>query len=307
MSAERLKPLIYCKEGIIVQLDGISQEQHQAHQAALLRLLCEFDRVCKALNIPYVLYAGTLLGAVRHEGFIPWDDDLDVLMLREDYNRFLIEAPAVLDTDTFYLQKEFSEHWPLFFSKLRLNGTTCLEKIHPKDPQMHQGIYIDIFPCDNARCTEFGRRMQFAASKVVIAKALDRRGYDTDSLAKKVTMALCRLLPQKLFLRLAQRGRTEGDVVHTFLAGARKYSKNVIPRRFLTQRCEVTFAGKAHPAPADYDECLQMLYGDYMTLPPPEDRVCKQHTILVDTEHSYEEYADYREGMTFDVYTRSIR
>ncbi|MBR2320406.1 MAG: LicD family protein [Clostridia bacterium] len=290
-----------------MQLEGISQEQHQKHQAALLRLLREFDRVCKQLNIPYVLYAGTLLGAVRHEGFIPWDDDLDVLMLREDYNRLLAEAPAVLDTDTFYLQKEFSDHWPLFFSKLRLNGTTCLEKVHPKDSQIHQGIYIDIFPCDNARRTEVGRRLQFAASKVVIAKALDKRGYDTDSVIKKLMMALCRLLPQKPFLRAVQRGRGDGDTVHTFLAGARKYRKNVIPRRFLTQRCEVTFAGDSYPAPADYATCLQMLYGNYMQLPPPEERVCKQHSILIDTEHSYEEYADYRNGMTFEVYTRSIR
>ena len=149
--------------------------------------------------------------------------------------------------------------------------------------------------------------MQFAASKVVIAKALDRRGYDTDSIAKKMVMAACRLLPQRLFLRLAQRGRAEGDVVHTFFAAGRKYEKNVIPRRFLTERCEVTFEGGTYPAPADYDACLTWLYGDYMTLPPPEDRVCKQHSILIDTEHSYEEYADYREGMTFEVYTRSIR
>ncbi|MBQ7088695.1 MAG: LicD family protein [Clostridia bacterium] len=278
-----------------------------AHQAALLRLLQELDRVCKALDIPYVLYAGTLLGAVRHQGFIPWDDDLDVLMLREDYDRFLAEAPAVLDTEIFYLQKEFSEHWPLFFSKLRLNGTTCLEKIHPKDPHMHQGIYIDIFPCDNARKTEWGRRMQFAASKVVIAKALDRRGYDTDSTAKKAIIALCRLLPQKPFLHWVRRGNADGATAHTFLAGARSYGKNVIPRRFLTQRCEVTFEGGSYPAPADYDTCLRMLYGDYMTLPPPEERVCKEHSILVDTERSYETYAGYRDGMTFEVYTRSIR
>lgn len=290
-----------------MQLDGISQEQHQAHQAALLRLLQEFDRACKKLDIPYVLYAGTLLGAVRHQGFIPWDDDLDVLMLREDYDRFMAEAPAVLDTDTFYLQKEFSEHWPLFFSKLRLNGTTCLEKLHPKDPQIHQGIYIDIFPCDSARKSEIGRRMQFAASKVVIAKALDQRGYDTDSTAKKVLMALCRLLPQKPFLKFVKRGKADGDAAHTFLAGARRYGKNVIPRRFLTQRCEVTFEGDTYPAPADYDGCLTMLYGDYRQLPPPEERVCKQHSILIDTERSYEEYADYRDGMTFEVYTRSIR
>ena len=149
--------------------------------------------------------------------------------------------------------------------------------------------------------------MQFAASKVVIAKALDQRGYDTDSTAKKVLMALCRLLPQKPFLKFVKRGKADGDAAHTFLAGARRYGKNVIPRRFLTQRCEVTCEGGTYPAPAEYDGCLTILYGDYWQLPPPEERVCKQHSILIDTERSYEEYADYRDGMTFEVYTRSIR
>lgn len=289
------------------QATTIGQEDPAVHQAALLSLLKEFDRVCQVLDIPYVLFAGTLLGAVRHQGFIPWDDDLDVLMLRADYRRFLAEAPAVLDTDTFFLQSEFSDHWPMFFSKLRLNGTTCLEKYHPKDTQTHQGIYIDLFPCDDARPTAFGRRWQFAASKVVIAKALDQRGYDTDSRAKKLMMALCRPLPQKPFLKAVMRGRADGTVVHTFLSAARRYDKNVLPRRFLTDRCTVEFEGGRYPAPADYDACLRMLYGDYMQLPPPEERACKQHAILVDTEHSYEDYANYRDGMSFDVYTRSVR
>ncbi len=283
------------------------REPLTAHQKALVSLLQEFDRVCRALNIPYVLFAGTLLGAVRHQGFIPWDDDLDVLMLRADYDRFLVEAPTVLNTDDFYLQKEFSEHWPMFFSKLRMNGTTCLEKFHPKDKLMHQGIYMDIFPCDDACGTALGRRTQFAASKVVIAKALDKRGYDTDSTAKKWMMALCRLLPQTPFLKRVKRGQPNGTLVHTFLAAARSYGKNVIPRRYLTERCEVTFEGDTYPAPADYDGCLRMLYGDYMELPPPEERVCKQHAILVDTDHSYADYADYRDGMSFEVYTRSVR
>ena len=89
------------------------------HQKALQTLLVEFDRVCKQLEIPYILFAGTMLGAVRHQGFIPWDDDLDVMMLRQDYERFLREAEGVLDTRRFFLQKEYSPHWPMFFSKLR--------------------------------------------------------------------------------------------------------------------------------------------------------------------------------------------
>ena len=277
------------------------------HQLALQALLVEFDRVCKVLDIPYVLFAGTLLGAVRHQGFIPWDDDLDIMMLRADYDRFLAEAPAVLDTDRFYLQGEFTDHWPMFFSKLRLNGTTCLEKYHPKDPLVHQGIYIDLFPCDNAAATAWGRRMQFLATKVVIAKALDKRGYDTDNPIKKMYMVACRLLPQKPFWRLATKGREDSRVVHSFFAAARSYKKNLYPRTWFTHRCTGQFEGGTYPIPADYDAMLSAIYGDYQTLPPPEERVCKQHALLVDTQRSYEEYQGYRDGMTFDVYTRSIR
>ena len=284
-----------------------TQENHLLHQQALRTLLVEFDRVCRALDIPYVLFAGTLLGAVRHQGFIPWDDDLDVMMLRADYDRFLTEAPTVLDTERFYLQGEFSAHWPLFFSKLRLNNTTCLEKFHPKDEDMHQGIYMDIFPCDDAAATAMGRRIQFLASKVVITKALDARGYDTDSRGKKLVMALCRLLPQRPFLWLARRGRADSDTVHSFFAAARRYDKNVYPRRWFTHRTEAAFEGVTYPIPADYDGMLTTLYGDYRTLPPPEERVCKQHALLVDTTRSYEAYRGYRDGLTFDVYTRSIR
>ena len=161
----------------------------QDHQSALFILLKEFDRVCRELDIPYMLFAGTMLGAVRHQGFIPWDDDLDVLMARKDYERLLREGDKVLDHEKFFLQKEFTQHWPMFFSKLRLNGTTCLEKYHPKDPEIHQGVYMDIFPMDNAAKTHLGRKFQFLCSKVVIAKALDRRGYDTDS--KKKILELC--------------------------------------------------------------------------------------------------------------------
>jgi len=279
----------------------------QEHQQALLVLLREFDRVCKQLDIPYVLFAGTMLGAVRHQGFIPWDDDVDVMMLRADYERFLREAGSVLDTETFFLQKEFSQHWPMFFSKLRLNNTACIEKYHPKDPAIHQGVYMDIFPCDPAAKSELGRRIQFFASKVVIAKSLYRRGYDTDSAAKKLFMALCRLLPMKPFLRLTRGSNKTSGMRHSFLGAASGYAKNVYPSRFFENRMEVVFEGDTYPIPRDHDEVLTQLYGAYMDLPPSEERACKQHAILVDLHRSYEHYEHYRDDLTFDVYTRSIR
>lgn len=279
----------------------------QEHQAALNTILKEFDRVCHKLDIPYVLFAGTMLGAVRHSGFIPWDDDLDVLMLRKDYERFLAEADSELDREKFFLQKEFSDHWPMFFSKLRLNGTTCLEKYHARDAKIHHGVYMDIFPCDAAAGTSVGRKLQYYASKVVIAKSVDKRGYDTDSLTKKAIMAACRLLPNKPFLRLAKKGAKDSGKVHTFLGGGRGFDKNVFDRAWFTDRTMAEFEGGEYPIPREFDAVLSMLYGDYMTLPPPEQRVVKQHAVLVDLENSYEKYIHYLDDVHFDVYTRSIR
>lgn len=285
----------------------IDTATHREHQRTLCLILQEFDRVCRTLNIPYTFFSGTLLGAVRHHGFIPWDDDVDVMMLREDYDRFLREAEAVLDKERFFLQKEFSEHWPMFFSKLRMNNTTCLEKFHPKDTQMHQGIYMDIFPCDNVLSVPLGRQLQFCASKVVIAKSLDKRGYDTDNIWKKIFITCCRALPMKPFLELTKGGKGKSRFVHSFFGGASKYSKNIYPRHFFEKRIETEFEGEKYPISANYDELLKILYGDYMDLPPQEERVIKQHAILIDFENSYEIYQNYRDGMEFDVFTRSIR
>ena len=151
------------------------------HQKLLLSMLKDFDAVCRKHNIQYMLFAGTALGAVRHRGFIPWDDDADVIMLRSEYERFFECAAKDFDTGKYFVQREFSPHWPMQFSKLRLNNTACIEKYHPKDPEIHQGVYIDIFPCDNLAYKKAVRKLQFSASKIVIAKALYARGYETDS------------------------------------------------------------------------------------------------------------------------------
>ena len=171
------------------------QYKLNSHQRLLLSMLKDLDAVCRAEDIRYMLFAGTALGAVRHGGFIPWDDDLDILLPRGEYARLLDALQRRLDPEMYYVQRAFSPHWPMQFSKLRLNGTTCIERFRAKDPAMHQGVYIDIFPCDNLADGRVGRVLQFLAAKVVIAKALYARGYETSSLLKKSFMQLCRLLP----------------------------------------------------------------------------------------------------------------
>lgn len=278
----------------------------EKQKTVLMELLHEFDRICKKHNIPYMLFCGTALGAVRHKGIIPWDDDLDVSMLRDDYDRFLEVAPGELK-EQYFLQAERSEHWFLNFSKLRKNNTTYLEKFHPKDPMMHQGIYIDIFPCDNASDNDFGRRMQFYASRVALAKALWRRGYETNSIKKKLFMSFCRILPSKPFLKLVQlRKKKNSEYVQTFISCTSKYKKGIYRREWFTEKVEMDFEDMKAPVSAHYDELLTTMYGDYMQLPKEEDRKIKEHAILIDTERDYTEYADYRKNMSWDVHTRNI-
>ena len=111
----------------------------------------------------------------------------------------------------------------------------------------------------------------------------------------------------KLFLSITKRGKKGGREVHSFLAAARSYSKNVYSRELLTITELGEFEGGVYPIPAGYDRLLSMLYGDYMTLPSPDQRRKKQHAIFVDTKKSYKEYANFRDGMEFEVYTESIR
>src|SRR5690554_5979187 len=113
-----------------------------------LEIANEVKRICEKNNIKYFMIAGTLLGAVRHRGFIPWDDDLDIGMLRNDYKRF-IELAAKELNDTYYLETWYtSSGYGMPFAKIRKNDTRYIEK-SSKDVKCHPGIFIDIFPFDN--------------------------------------------------------------------------------------------------------------------------------------------------------------
>ncbi|MBR5515131.1 MAG: LicD family protein [Clostridia bacterium] len=277
-------------------------------QLEQLKMLNELDRICKKYNIRYMLFAGTALGAVRHKGFIPWDDDLDVIMLREDYDKFLSVAQNELDSDIYYLQKEYSEHWMSCFSKIRKNNTAFMEKVVPKDPLQHQGMYIDIFPCDNLSNNKIISYLQFVSSKIVIAKCLCIKGYITKSVVKKTVMLFSHLLPFKFFLNLALRRKDKNSkFVHSFFASSHSYSKAQYKREWFENTNLIQFENSEYPISANYHELLTVLYGDYMKIPEPEDRVCKEHAIKVDFDNSYEMYVGMQKDMKFDTLTKSIR
>lgn len=277
-------------------------------QKIQLSMLKDFDAVCQKHRISYQLFSGTALGAVRHKGFIPWDDDIDVVMLREDYERFFDSASKELDSNKYYVQREFSEHWPMFFSKLRLNGTTYIEKYHSHDARIHQGIYIDIFPCDNLSDSRLMQKLQYIASKIVIAKSLYTRGYETNSTVKKCFMQFCRILPTEPFKRLCIRRNDSSSLkVHTFFGGGKKFERSIFLREWFEQSVKMRFEDSEFPVSAHYDEMLRVMYGDYMILPTLEQRVCKRHAAIVDINKPYTFHLEEQRNMKIEKYTESIR
>ena len=277
-------------------------------QKIQLSMLKDFDAVCQKHRISYQLFSGTALGAVRYKGFIPWDDDIDVVMLREDYERFFDSASKELDSNKYYVQREFSEHWPMFFSKLRLNGTTYIEKYHSHDARIHQGIYIDIFPCDNLSDNRLMQKLQYIASKIVIAKSLYARGYETNSTVKKCFMQFCRILPTEPFKRLCIRRNDSSSLkVHTFFGGGKKFERSIYLREWFEQSVKMRFEDSEFPVSAHYDEMLRVMYGDYMVMPTLEQRVCKRHAAIVDINKPYTFHLEEQKNMKIEKYTESIR
>ena len=146
----------------------------------LTEMAVEFDHFCKEYDICYYMMGGTALGALRHSGFIPWDDDFDVFMDRSNYEKFLKLAPKHLNPKRYYIQKEDTEEWPLHFSKVRLNGTKYLE-VGDEERSMHKGIFIDVMCLNNTFETTTLRFLQYLAGKFLSAAALKVRDYKTNS------------------------------------------------------------------------------------------------------------------------------
>lgn len=255
-----------------------------------LEILIEFDRICRKMNIPYQLCAGTLLGAVRHKGFIPWDDDVDVCMRRCDYDRFLQCCPQELN-DKYFLQTCFTDPTCVVqFAKIRKNGT-AYENALDASAKYHTGIWIDIFPMDNVNPNSLAgkyQRLQVMFYYAFVTSSIRERVTHCKGLHKRLIRStfynILKIVPKaridkKLDEVYRKFNNEDTEYLGIFTNGVGKnYWIDIQPSDGFYDLIELDFCGRKFMAPKNYDEILKNAYGDYMSYPPIEDR-CPSHGI----------------------------
>ncbi len=257
--------------------EELTPDQTRAIQTVLLELLCEVRRICELAKIRYTVIAGTLLGAVRHGGFIPWDDDADIGMLREEYEAFRRACDKYLDTSRFYFQDHTCiKGYRWGYGKLRRKDSSyviCGTEGLPYE----QGIWIDIFPLDHVPDSRLGRELCSLHCFLIRKFMYSESGkYREKNPAKRIMYAAMSKVPISAvhkhfekYIRRRNKKRTGWVRILTFPTPNREYGYR---RRWYEDMSDITFEGEVFTSVRDYEEYLTFKFGNYLELPPKEEQ-----------------------------------
>lgn len=281
-------------------MKDIDNEQLKRIEINLLKV---FIQCCETLSLKYYVMGGTMLGAIRHNGFIPWDDDIDVGMMRSDYEVFLEKAPSLMPSYCFLQSISTEKEYLNIYAKLRDSRTTFIET-KVKDRNINHGVYIDIFPLDYYPTRKLnqlyidschkllylriwsnsGRQNSFKHSvvdslKIRILKYILAAKYETTRDAVLAKDKLCRSVNKSRLI--ANYGGAWGK-------------KEIVPAEWYGDGVKGCFEGITVTLPAEYEKWLTQVYGNYMELPPVEKRVSHHNTDIIDLDRSYLDYLNIK-------------
>lgn len=252
-------------------------------------ILVQFDEICKQHDIKYVLYAGTLLGSIRHQGFIPWDDDIDVAMTRSEYNKF-----TQIFNNQFGLILQSDDTVPYYYhahSKLRNNSLSIKEDVS-KTQRNQVGPWIDLFIYDNIPNDLLDRQNHFFEVQKVnekLRKKLFIKANDVDKGLKYFTKKLIQTYNEvfhPLFISLKNLFNKRQELIEkyndvdtnelgipAFYKNYSNYQTTFMKKESFINTSVGVFEGLEFPIPENYDECLTIMYGDYMKIPEEHERI----------------------------------
>lgn len=269
-------------------------------------LVKQIEKICKNNGLTYYLIGGGCIGTIRHQGYIPWDDDLDVAMKRDDYNTFIEKASLELD-EPYFLQTPITD--PGFyrpFIRLRNSNGTCISK-GDKKTTCNNGICIDIFPLDgyedNLECRLFRKVSRIKSTIAVVT--YNANSADSHKMLRKVIRAF------RFIIFPFGIGHFFKNYNKKCTALSKKYPKRIGVQYAHFSRLPFawdeaifkeaewkSFEYTMMPIPAGYDEMMRKQYGDYMKLPPMEKRGNK-HLFEIEPDIPYKKYCHDKYGVNY--------
>lgn len=253
------------------------------YQSVQMQLLVETDRICQELGICYYMIGGTLLGAVRHGGFIPWDADIDIAMPRHDYEEFRSYWEKENSNKYFYQHFTTDPNHLSPHAVLRIRGTHVVmnSRISQTYPQKEDGIYLDIFQLDEPPMEKKKQMKQMKRIKRIRRLIELKAAYiylETSKAKKYIKRVISVLIPislttlNKSLDNEMKKYSGSGSEYLVSMASHYSYWKQLMPKSIYGEPQRIVFEGKQFCAPADTVAYLTQIYGDYMKLPPVEKR-----------------------------------
>lgn len=243
---------------------------------------------CVDNNIVYYLMGGSALGAIRHKGFIPWDDDMDVFMTVDEYERFRKLFKEKGDQKHYYLQEQGACDGMITSAKLRLNSSTLIEE-SIEDWDIHHGVFIDIFLLHGFAKHKISQYWQYFWTRYIVIKGLSNRKIVKGCLFRKNLLYICRITPRRFMLKFAlkQLYRYKKSDYYCHLKGKADIKKGVYEKDLFGIPRLTNFEKIQLYVPCQVEKYLEERWGDYMKIPPQNEVKLAQHAKEWDVEKPF--------------------
>lgn len=272
----------------------MSEQSVRMVQDKILETMKFIDKLCRENGIVYYIMGGTALGAVRHGGFIPWDDDLDIFMTPDQYKKFKTVFKNS-NSEQFILQEWRTDKKYLEYAKIRMNGTTFIEENFKDCKDMHHGIYVDIMILHKVPENKFIQKIVYYESKFVTLYGLSQRNWKPKSKSQEVVLKSLKFMPCKLMARIAyshiyRYDNRKDNYKYCYWITPAKFRNGLFDKTFFEKPIDIPFEDTNLLGSERIKEYLEYRYGDYMKLPSEEQRKAAVHAYVFDTEKNYTEY-----------------